>query len=280
MPTKTTKKTSTKKDSTKKVVVKRRKLDLTPTRASAVAIASQSNREKKKALIEKLSSESNVVKKTDKSTKIPLWVRIFFGCSLMLFCISFYKAIICPQLETELEDTHNDTNIYRTNWENSNQVEWEGRASIWDTLTNDIESQEIVQIENPQTPQEVIQLYFSRLSNYQFDEAYSLFTPALQRSSEIRNHFTSFRMNPFISWIEWWLHPTNIQYVNTTTYWKDRYSFDLSYTLSSNGERYDETWEFVVDTSWEEKKIASILCTTTKCSRHPIFWPENFGLMR
>ena len=101
MPTKTTKKTSVKKgsstssvasskkatapksskiekkDSTKKVVVKRRKLDLTPTRASAVAIASQANREKKQALIDKLASEDRVFKRED-SSKIPLWVWIFF----------------------------------------------------------------------------------------------------------------------------------------------------------------------------------------------------------
>ena len=97
MPTKTTKKASVKKatstssvaskkvvskvekkDSTKKVVVKRRKLDLTPTRASAVAIASQANREKKQALIDKLASEENVFKREDSSNKIPLWVWVFF----------------------------------------------------------------------------------------------------------------------------------------------------------------------------------------------------------
>ena len=36
-----------KKNTTKKVVVKRRKVDLKPSRASAVAIASQANRAKK-----------------------------------------------------------------------------------------------------------------------------------------------------------------------------------------------------------------------------------------
>ena len=57
--------------------MKRRKLDLTPTRASAVAIASQANREKKQALIDKLASEDRVFKRED-SSKIPLWVWIFF----------------------------------------------------------------------------------------------------------------------------------------------------------------------------------------------------------
>lgn len=50
------KKTEDKKNTTKRVIVKRRKVDLVPTRASAVAIASQANRAKKQALIEKVES--------------------------------------------------------------------------------------------------------------------------------------------------------------------------------------------------------------------------------
>ena len=81
-----------KKDTAKKVVVKRRKTDLKPTRASAVAIASQANRAKKQALIEKFATSDgylpkNVARSSD--NKIPLWVWIFFWCSLLLFCISF-----------------------------------------------------------------------------------------------------------------------------------------------------------------------------------------------
>ncbi len=76
----TTNKTGTnKKDGVKKVVVKRRKRELTPTRASAVAIASQANRAQKEALIKKLASEKNVsMEKRRSSNMIPLWVWIFF----------------------------------------------------------------------------------------------------------------------------------------------------------------------------------------------------------
>jgi hypothetical protein len=51
-------KDSKKKDSNKKVVVKRRKTELIPTKASAVAIASQANRAKKNALIKRLASSN------------------------------------------------------------------------------------------------------------------------------------------------------------------------------------------------------------------------------
>jgi hypothetical protein len=108
-----------------------------------------------------------------------------------------------------------------------------------------------------------------------------LMIPVLRSASEIREHFTSFRMNPFLDWIEWWkLIPTNFQYVKSPTYWKDIYNFDLSYVMSSDQGKYDETWEFTVNTQWDSPRISSIRCVTPKCSYHPIFWPENFGLMR
>jgi hypothetical protein len=72
-------KTENKKDATKKVVVKRRKVELVPTKASAVAIASQASRAKKQALIEKMSTNDMPYKKAESSdNKIPLWVRMFF----------------------------------------------------------------------------------------------------------------------------------------------------------------------------------------------------------
>ena len=294
MPTKTTKKTSVKKesstlgskknvspskvekkDSTKKVVVKRRKLDLTPTRASAVAIASQANREKKQALIDKLASEERVFKSEDSSNKIPLWVWVFFWFALLLFCISFYQAIIRPQLEEELTEANVDE-VYLLG--EDSELLW------WDETNNEMNYTNEEDVENtiqaPTTAVETIEEFFRRLSNGEFDEAYSLLSPSMQRSSEIREHFTSFRMSPFVSWLQWDLKPTNFRYISTSTYWKDKYGFDLSYTLASNQETYNEEWEFIVDTSWEKPEISRIVCVTSRCSFHPIFWPENFGLMR
>ena len=292
MPTKTTRKTSVKKessaskkaisssrvekkDSAKKVVVKRRKLDLAPTKASAVAIASQANRAKKQALINKVAAGEKVVAKRNNSSRIPLWVWVFFGCSLLLFCISFYQAIIRPQLEEELTQANIDE-VYVPEWDS---------VSLWWNEFNDETSytnQEIIEdrIQSPTTAAEIIEEFFGRLSDYQFDAAYDLFTPSMQRSSEIREHFTQFRMNPFVSWLQWDLKPTNLRYISTSTYWKDKYGFDLSYTLASNQQTYNEEWEFIVDTSWDEPKISKIVCTTSKCSFHPIFRPENYGLMR
>lgn len=288
MPTKKTTKSdskvskvSDKKDTTKKVVVKRRKSDLKPTKASAVAIASQANRAKQ-ALIEKVASSDVTYRKPESSdTKIPLWVWVFFGCSLLLFCISFYKAIIYPQLDGGQVDE--ESVEFLMDWDEDKNME-DNPQNIDDSISsenNEINTIQESWIKVPETATETIEEYFSRLSNRDFDWAFDLMIPALKSMAEIRDHFTSFRMNPFLDWIQWWrITPTNFEYVNSPDFWKDVYKFDLSYVMNSDQSKYDETWEFTVSTKWDEPKISGIRCVTPKCSYHPIFWPENFGLMR
>ena len=288
MPTKKTTKSdskvskvSDKKDTTKKVVVKRRKSDLKPTKASAVAIASQANRAKQ-ALIEKVASSDVPYRKPESSdTKIPLWVWVFFGCSLLLFCISFYKAIIYPQLDGGQIDE--ESIEFLMDWDEDKNIE-DNPQNIDDSISsenNEINTIQESWIKVPETATETIEEYFSRLSNRDFDWAFDLMIPALKSMAEIRDHFTSFRMNPFLDWIQWWrITPTNFEYVNSPDFWKDVYKFDLSYVMNSDQSKYDETWEFTVSTKWDEPKISGIRCVTPKCSYHPIFWPENFGLMR
>jgi len=268
-----------KESSTKKVVVKRRKADLKPSKASAVAIASQANRAKQ-ALIEKVAASDVPYKKRENTsdTKIPLWVRVFFGCSLLLFCISFYKAIIYPQLDWEPIDEENIE--FLMDWDEDKNIE-DSLQNVDVSNSNEIDSTVQSSVKVPETATETIEEYFSRLSDRNFDGAFDLMIPALRSAPEIRDHFTSFRMNPFLDWIEWWkIVPINFEYVNSPAFWKDVYKFDLSYVMIWDQSKYEETREFTVNTKWEEPKISSIRCTTSKCSYHPIFWPENFGLMR
>lgn len=273
-----------KKDSEKKVMIKRRTSDLTLTKASAVAIASQANRAQKQALIKKLESEPMPKKNNSKSVKIPLWVWIFFWWSLLLFCIAFYKAIICPQLEElNSDETINEWTYWTDSWngEESSDAEnianGEGNSLSLGIIDQNSENE----IQNNQDAEYVIQNFFAKLSDKDFESALGLLTNSLRNTSEIRNHFTSFRMSPFLEWIEWKkINPVNIKYLSTSASWKDRYSFDISYVLSSTQQTYDETWEVSIDKSSEEMRVASIVCTTTRCSYHPIFWPEKFWLMR
>lgn len=274
-----------KEDSTKKVVVKRRKTDLKPTKASAVAIVSQANRAKKKALIEKVAKSDVISQRSEwtSDTKIPRWVWVFFGCSLFLFCVSFYQAIIRPQIENEnimIDESAYlvDENI-KVEW-NSQEIESSNEIISEDEKLDNIEVEEN-QWSKIETASDAIEWFFSRLSERDFDWAFDLMTSALRGYPDIRNHFSSVRMNPFLDWIEGWkLTPMDIEYINSPAYGKDVYNFDLSYVLKSNQEKYEETWEFGVNTSWDEPKISSIRCISSRCSYHPIFWPENFGLMR
>ena len=276
-----------KKSSTKKVVVKRRKTDLKPTKASAVAIVSQANRAKKKALIEKVAKSDVIPQRSEgtSNTKIPLWVWVFFGCSLLLFCVSFYQAIIRPQIEDEnimvdeasyLVDESADSGLntqQEIDNKNDNEIVTENES------LDQAQVDENQWVDVPQTATDVIEWFFDRMSDRNFDWAFDLMTSALRNYPDIRDHFSSVRMNLFLDWIEGWrLIPENIEYVWSSEYWKNVYNFDLFYVLRSNQEEYEETWEVGVNTSWNEPKISSIRCISTKCSYHPIFWPENFGL--
>ncbi len=277
------------KKKTKKVIVKRRKVELVPTKASAVAIVSQANRAKKQALIEKMESWKLVQMNRTSSwadSKIPLWVWIFFWCSLLLFCISFYHAVFRPAIEKNLITSNENSDIYLMAWDElwKDEISLQNNENVINSWNNDeiIQNSEKENIElGENIVIKTIQDYFGYLSNRQFEESSNFLISALKNSSEIKEHFTSFRMNPFLDWIEWWkLIPTDFNYVSTSTFWRDRYSFQISYVLKSNQEKYDETWEMVVDIRWDEPKITNIVCVTSKCSYHPIFWPENFGLMK
>ena len=266
------------KKPTKKVVVKRRKVDLVPSRASAVAIASQASRAKKQALIEKFSSWENIdiKKKSSSSTRIPLWVWIFFWCSLLLFCISFYQAVIRPQLD-KVSKVDFD-NVDSVNIESTVSLSGDRDFASWDVGESDVVGWLKASIT---TAEGTIENFFKHLSAKEFDIAFNMFTPSLQRSSEILEHFTSFRMDPFISWIKWGeLTVSNIHFISKTDSWKDKYGFNVSYVLESDQQKYDEEREFVLGNLWNEFEIISILCVTNRCSYHPIFWPENFGLMK
>lgn len=274
------------KKDTKKVVVKRRKTDLKPTKASAVAIASQANRAKKQALIEKVSNSDIIpVKKPDTAdTKIPLWVWVFFGCSLLLFCVSFYQAIIRPQLWTQVVEIPVNEDINRTINEDGNVV-WE--VNLWneDIDRDDVRVEDVTledkNIEKPGNPEELIQAFFGYMSDWKFDDSFALFDSKAQNDQNIKKYFWAFKMEPFFEWIEWKsIVPQNVQETEGVYKWRNVYTFDISYTLESNHEQYDETWEFVPGEYDWEWKISRIYCITSKCSRHPIFWPEDFGLMR
>lgn len=285
------------------VIVKKRKAPLKPTKASAAAITLQANRAKKQALIEKLANEEPHVKNWDNnSKKIPLWVWIFFGCSLFLFCVSFYKAVIYPKLDVEVvrdNDSTKDTILVEeseelTIWWNeivaeNGTVELVSESGVIEGVyENDLieEIWEVIQNDtsfvmyNWTEQERVINSFFELLSNQDFDGMMSTMNWTIKNSDAIKVHFAASRMKPFLWGIEWnRLLPENIRYITSSTSWKETYQFNISYIISSTYDRYDEEWEVVVDQIESEWKIVRLNCVTPWCSKHPIFWPEKVGLL-
>ena len=169
-------KSNIKNDMEKKVVVKRRKVELKPTKASAVAIASQANRAKKQALIERMASSGMVQceKPTNSSnTQVPLWVWIFFGVSLLLFCVAFYQAIIRPQLEGGKLGGSIMSNDYRDGESKGDFVTPEIESSDTLNQANVVENEDMD--DSVTTPEQLIKKYFIYLSERRFDDAFDLF---------------------------------------------------------------------------------------------------------
>ena len=265
------------------VVVKKRKEPLKPTKASAAAIASQANRAKKQALLEKFATEDIESIKDKRSTKIPLWVRIFFGCSLLLFCVSFYKAVIYPRLDIEVVSRKENKQVVQ---QDDKQEKESNNITIGSDVTFNLNNEYSVDnndsylVADETSQEKIIKSFFETLSNKDFDGMMLTMDGSVKKSSAIQEHFTEFRMVPFLWWIDWnKLVPENIRYVSTSDSWKETYGFDISYVISSTQDRYDETWEVVVDKVGGEWKIVRINCMTSWCSKHPIFWPEKVGLM-
>lgn len=75
----------------------------TTTKSTSKTKAVKSTATKQKAalikkLAEKVESNTPITKgATHKQEKIPNRVRVFFGCSLLLFCISLYQAFLRPR---------------------------------------------------------------------------------------------------------------------------------------------------------------------------------------
>lgn len=298
--------TKSKIQNNKKVVVKKRTAELTPSKASATAIASQALRAKKQWLKENESQWFWNNHKKD-STKIPTWIWIFFGCSLFLFCVSIYQSIFKPQIEsnkslnpwetyrtssfnemqwwTESDIAYNDdsyANIFDNSYDNYTDNSYDNNF-IDDSYENSeifVENNEIIKTEqNLNNSNDTILEFFDKISNKDFEWVNNLLYGPIKTSSEIKEHFSEFRLSPFISWIVWnTLTPTNIQYISTSPSWNETYKFNLSYSLN-NGQNFEESWTIITKNVEWDYKIISIKCETYRCSFHPIFWPENFWLM-
>jgi hypothetical protein len=95
----TTTKTTTKKISFRKKPITKKELPSTTAQKARLIkkIAQQAEEQQIEQQIKK-AIHSPARKNAEGKRTIPIGIRIFFGCSLLLFCIALYKAILLPKI--------------------------------------------------------------------------------------------------------------------------------------------------------------------------------------
>ena len=86
-----------------------------------------------------------------------------------------YNPIVKENVNKYVDDSENFVGEYDNDLD---EISFEG-----DSWINNV----------PETATEVIEEFFNRLSNRQFDEAFALMVPAVRDATEIRSHFGSIR---------------------------------------------------------------------------------------
>lgn len=278
------KNTTTKKESISKTSVK--KLSTEQTRKKEEFIS--------KVALAAIQQERTLPSSPKKVTKkIPVWVWIFFGASLLLFCISLYQALLFPQLTTSNQSSLTPTQNMGTNEGilSSNQEEtifplfeneedttaWTENDSL--TLLGSVES--TVTDEDYQNIA-LIQNFYSLVSAKDIEGLRNLFDTPMKNSSNIRSIFSNYKISPFIDNIRGnKIQPTNISLIDTSDSGTKEYEYMLTYTLetSDQTQEFDELWKIKIRTENGEQKIGSIWCESYRCSYNPFFWPEAYGLI-
>jgi hypothetical protein len=200
---------------------------------SATSKAAQKARLVKKLAeqAEALEAPQKLVKKAD--SKIPLGVRIFFGCCLLIFCIAVYKAILLPKIIQNSQNTPTITNL--SGEEGTNEIN--GNSAI---LTSTDEN-DLILTETTVGPAFIKQFY-QVFSQKDLENLTTLFDAPLQKSADIRRFFSAYKITPFIDNIENnKISPENIELLSTSPTGTEEYRYTLNYHLVPNNQDFAET---------------------------------------
>lgn len=195
--------------------------------------------------------------------KIPVWVWVFFGASLLLFCIALYQSFLRPSLtDSQVVGSEETPNIIVS-----------GNEDEWDTST--------------QTPTfqaggpAFLQQFYQTFSQKDATSLLALFDAPLQKSTEIKQFFSNYKIVPFIDNItNNSIFPENIELISTSPSGVEEYRYNLNYHLEPSNEDFAETRVAKVKFTDNDAKIASIRCESTRCSYNPFFRPESYGLVK
>ncbi|MDR3169891.1 MAG: hypothetical protein LBU27_09475 [Candidatus Peribacteria bacterium] len=160
------------------------------------------------------------------SQKIPMRVRVFFGVSLLVFCIALYQAILRPALNSAV------ANMPTTIPEiiiSDNEEEW---------IASQLTPTETTQGSGEQ----FLQQFYQTFSQKDITTLTTLFDAPLQKSTEIKQFFSAYKITPFIDNITAnSILPEQIELLTTSPSGVEEYRYHLNYHLESTDQDFAET---------------------------------------
>jgi hypothetical protein len=263
------KKAAQKKVESKKVETKKAPQKSVSRPALTRASKKTSSLNQRAAFLKKVATQTEAqlqpVKLSKEGQKIPMRVRVFFGASLLLFCTALYQAILRPTL---------------------NAAETDIATDIPQIIISDDEDEWIAsQLTPTETEQnsgkQFLQQFYQTLSQKDIATLTTLFDTPLQKSTEIKQFFSAYKITPFIDNITTnSVLPEQIALVSTSPSGVEEYRYQLNYHLEPTNQDFAETRVAKIKYTENGPKIASIRCETPRCSFNPFFRPENYGLIQ
>lgn len=134
---------------------------------------------------------------------------------------------------------------------------------------------------DPKKDTAVIEKFYQYLANDEIEQMNTLVARPLKNTKTWQDHRNAKNIGIFTRNLEGELKLENIflipgSYNDKTA--KRQYSYTLKYTIAPD-HSFQEDWKITLQTQASgETLIAEIMCTTTKCSTSPFFWPQNLNL--
>ncbi|MDR0607276.1 MAG: hypothetical protein LBG52_02755 [Candidatus Peribacteria bacterium] len=189
----------------------------------------------KAAFIKKMATQAETqlqpTKRSKETQKIPLRVRVFFGASLLLFCIAFYQAILRPMLN--FTPANAPTNIPEI-IVSDNENEWIASQLTPDPLppTSTLQT----------SGEQFLQQFYQTMSQKDIATLTTLFDAPLQKSTEIKQFFSAYKITPFIENITHnRILPEQIELLATSPSGVEEYRYQLNYHLDPTNQDFAET---------------------------------------
>lgn len=272
-PAPSTPKTKTKTASATSTSARKAKPQSTPKprKTSAPKVAVKTKLERSFSV--KQLEEVRPLEATPEKKKVPTWIVVVFIFSLVFFFFALYKAFIYGQgydlspLDTFTPSQWKNAEISIDTFSTDETTGVLARSGTW------------VEANLADDPQ-LIQNFYSYLTNNQISEMNNLVDRPLKNSTAWLNHWNQKNIQIFTKHLadtvllqDVFLIPGSMNTQKQTR----QYSYTLKYTIQPD-HHFEEEWQVTLATRDGKTLISEIMCKTEGCSRSPFFWPQNYNL--